>query len=290
VTIGTLKFRLSKAFPSVDPDLIEGWIGDCYDDILAVLPWSRTEVQSVLITTAPYDTGTVTVTNGSAAVTLDAGAWTAEMTGRAFRIPARNEFYEFTYATATTGTLDRPYEGLSDTEVGYSIYQTVYPLPADARMLADDAFGTFGIWGQVERTTRARMRALGYAYDSSSYPWGPLRWATYMDDASTPPRLQVELYPIPAEAVGIPFTYLAETPSASNTSTILETWIRPTALIEGTTARIKRQLLDYTGGREHDALYQRAVSSMIGEEARRTGPTEMRLDPYYTAHRRNRAR
>lgn len=294
MNLGTLRFRLSKAFPGVDADLIDGWIGDVYDEILAVLPWSRTAVHSILRTTAPYDTGTVSLVEGSADVILDDGVWSNDMTGRAFRVAPRNEYYEFTYASPTTGTLDRPYEGPSAGAAGYSIFQTVYPLPADVRSIEDDAFGTFGAWwtqGPVQRSSRAELRMLGVAFDSSAYGWGPIRWATYMEDSSVPPRQQIEFWPIPTAAIGIPFTYYAEAPAiGEDSSRIMQLWMQPSALIEGTTAKIKRHLQDYAGGREHDAQYQRAVSLMIGEEARRMGGMQMELADYYTSHRRRRAR
>ena len=44
---GQLKFRLTKAFGGVDADLIEGWIADCYQEILGLLPWSRLDVHAI---------------------------------------------------------------------------------------------------------------------------------------------------------------------------------------------------------------------------------------------------
>lgn len=296
MTLGTLRFRLSKAFPGVDPELIDGWIADVYGDILAVLPWSRTLVHSVLQTTPTYTTGAVSVENGSADVELTGGTWSSEMTGRTFRVTPRDDIYEFTYASPTTATLDRPYQGADAAEAGYAIFQTVYPLPADARLVPDDAFGTFGAWwskGPVERSTRAEIRALGIGFlgaSSSADGWGPFRWATYMDDGSTPPRMQIELYPAPAAGVGIPFTYYAEAPAiGKNTNQILALWMQPSALIEGTTARIKRHLKDYLGANTHETQFQKSISLMIGEEARRIGGVTMTLGSHYTRHRHKRA-
>jgi hypothetical protein len=68
-------------------------------------------VEAVLQTTAPYSTGTVAVTEGSAAVTGTDTVWTAGMSGREFRVTGRDEIYTFTRTGNTTGTLDRNYEG-----------------------------------------------------------------------------------------------------------------------------------------------------------------------------------
>ena len=134
MTYGNLKFRLTKMFPGVDLDIVEGFIADRYAEILGELPWSRLNVEAMLLTAAPYSTGTVAVTQGSTAIVLAGGAWTAAMNGQAFRTVGRSEFYAFTFSDATHGALDRPYEGDASTAAGYSLFQHIYPLPADCRL------------------------------------------------------------------------------------------------------------------------------------------------------------
>src|ERR1039457_3453391 len=107
MTYGDLKFRLLKAFPGLDLDLLEGWIGDSYAEILGALPWTRLNVQGMLLTTAPYVTGTVAVTQGSSTIALTGGTWSAAMTGRGFRVGTDTAFYQFTYLNAIAGSLDR---------------------------------------------------------------------------------------------------------------------------------------------------------------------------------------
>lgn len=285
MTYGDIKFRLTKAFPGVDLDLIEGWINDRYTEILGELPWQRQDVESVLITVAPYSTGTVALTQGSTAVTLTDGTWTSAMNGRAFRTPPRSEFYQFTYSSSTTGILDRPYEGPTATASGYSIFQHIYPLPSDCRLLEDDAFD--GKFGPLKRFTHAQL--------NSSDPWREATgvtqgWASYMDDSSTPPLMQVEIYPVPDSAVGIPFTYAAQDGPLTATSTLLKVWLQPTALIEGVTAKIKAHLRDYNGAQLHMASAIGAVKIMRNTEAQGMAPASLTLDSYYTAHRRSRCR
>jgi uncharacterized protein len=74
-----------------------------------------------LRTLEPYSTGTLTLTNGSKAVTGVGTTFTSAMTGQALRVDTRREFYQFTQAGATTGTLDRPYEGPTGSGLTYSI-------------------------------------------------------------------------------------------------------------------------------------------------------------------------
>jgi hypothetical protein len=284
MTLGTLKFRLTKMFPGVDADVLNGFIDDRYSEILGVLPWSRTAVHSILQTTAPYSTGTVAVTQGSASVTLTGGTWTSAMTGRAFRVTGRSEFYEFTYASGTTGTLDRVYEGSTGSGVVYKITQAVYPLPSDCRLLEDDAFSSFEL-GPLQRFSRGELNA---NFPDRTTTGTPEAWATYMEDGSTPPRMQIELYPVPDAAIGIPFTYIAEGAALSGSTQILQAWIQPAALIEGVMAKVKRHLGDYTGANEHEKQAAKALATMIGQEAHGMGPMQMSLDSYFTSHRSQR--
>jgi hypothetical protein len=285
MTYGDLKFRLLKAFPGLDLDLLEGWIGDTYAEILGALPWTRLNVQAILETTAQYTAGLVQVTLGSQTVTLTGGTWDSTMGGRGFRVSPRTEFYEFTYVSATSGSLDRPYEGPTSTTAGYQIFQNVYPLPANCRLLNDDAFTSR--LGQMQRTTHGQLE--------QTAPWRtvngiPLFWASYMDDNSTPPRMQVELYPIPEIAVGLPFSYVADADPLSATNFAFQVWMQPAAMLEGVTAKIKAYLKDYTGAAMHMSNAKLALLNMLSSEAQGMAPASMQLDPYFTRHRCGRCR
>lgn len=275
MTYGQLKFRMTQMFPSVSLDLIEGWIGDRYAEILGELPWSRLTVFAQLLTSAPYTVGTVSLTAGSTAITLTAGTWTAGMTGRAFRATGRSEFYEFTCGSAATATLDRPYEGPTSLAAGYSIFQSVYPLPADCVLLQDNAF--------------AGLRRFDHSGMPGSRETGtPNTWASYMDDGSTPPRMQVELSPIPDKAIGIAYSYMADAAPLTATSRILQVWMDPAAMVEGVVSKIKRYLKDYVGAQMADVDAKRGLDGMREAEARGMAPAQMKLDSYYTSHRSKR--
>lgn len=285
MTYGQLKFRLTKAFPGVDLDLIEGWIGDRYADIMGELPWTRLNVQGMLITAAPYAIGTVSVTEGSTSVILTGGTWSDAMKGRAFRVTGRSEFYEFTPADDVTGSLDRPYEGGDSTAAGYSIFQHIYPLPANCRILQDDAFSNR--FGPMTRFSHGELNLSDPRRVQSGVPQ---TWASYMDDNSIPPNMQVELYPVPDCAIGIPFTYVADADPLSAASQILQVWMQPAAMIEGVTAKIKMHLKDYAGAQLHAAAAMGALKNMRSSEAQGMAPARMKLDPYYTSHRSRRGR
>jgi hypothetical protein len=269
-------------FPSVPLDLVEGAINDRYAEILGELPWQRQNYQAMLQTTAPYNTGTVAVTQGSAAITLTGGTWLQAMNGLSFQTADPNtpsgsgSPYVFSYFSATTGTLDRPYEGATSAASGYAISQSIYLLPSDCRLLEDNAFAP------LQRFTHQSL-SLSDPYRIAT--GRPTAWASYQDDSSTPPLLQVELWPTPDTAVGIPYTYAGDAGALSATSAIVQVWIQPTALIEGAIAKLKRFLKDYTGATLAEAAAKTALQNMRTSEAQGMSPATMRLDRYYTAHR-----
>ncbi len=273
VTYGDLKFRLSQMFPGVSLDIIEGYIADVYRDILRELAWTRENVTTVLQTAAPYTTGTVTLTHGSTAVTGSGTTFTTAMTGRGFRATGRDEIYEFSYVSATAATLDRPFEGTTGS-TGYKIFQFVYLLPSDCRLLEDSAFGP-----EIERV----QHETGSTYGT------PEIWQSYMDDASTPPRMQVKLYPIPDAAIGLPFTYQREEPALATGVTLLP-WLQPSALVEGVTGKLCAlpSVKDYVGAQYHASKAEIALTAMRAAEAHSMGPTEIRLPSHYTSHRQRR--
>jgi hypothetical protein len=283
MTYGQLKLRLTQAFPGISLDLIEGWANDRYQEILGELPWTRQNIQAVLQTRTPYTAGTVAVTAGSNAVVLTGGSWTASLTGLAFRVKGETDYYEFTITSSTSGTLDRPYDGPSASAAAYAVYQAVYVLPAGCQLLADDAF--VSPLGPMRRYTHEQLNAS----DPTRATVGTARaWAGYMDDDSTPPRMQVEIYPNPNESESLLYTYQSYGGDLDAEAKLLELWIQPAALLEGITARIKAHLKDYTGANFHTALAKAALATMRTSEAQGMAPAQMKLSSYYTGHRARR--
>lgn len=280
-TLGEIRFRLTKAYPGIDPDLIDGWINDRYTQILDALPWQRLEVEAILQTTAPYRDGTVTVTAGSTAVTGASTVWTAAMSARSFRVDGRSEIYTFTRTGDATGTLDRAYEGDNAAGAAYSIFQRVYTLPADCRLLEDDAFSDFEL-GPLGRLSRKQLNDSAPGRPASGTPQV---WASYMEDASTPPRMQIELYPIPDEARGIPYRYTKEQASLSSAATTLQAWLRPAPLIEGVSADCLNHLEKYAGADRKEARFGALVNDMKRNEAANRGGQAIRAAGWMTRHR-----
>lgn len=117
--------------------IVKQWLNQAQDEIEAFSDWSFTMTRDWIQTQAEHTTGTgtINVTNASTSISGTATAWTSAMTGRKFRITGDDEWYIFTYVSATTGTLDRAYEGTTSTTANYTIYQDIYRVRGDVNRL-----------------------------------------------------------------------------------------------------------------------------------------------------------
>ena len=109
--IGTVELTSPPPSPSwtILPQQIAGALG--YSQMPA-LSYTAT------VSTAEYTDGSIIVTNGSDEVTGVGTAWTSAMTGYWLATQPCLSAYRFTYVSATSGTLDRPYTCASGTMRG----------------------------------------------------------------------------------------------------------------------------------------------------------------------------
>lgn len=271
-TYGEVRLRVQKLLPGVDADVRDGWISDRYLSILDKLDWQRQAVEGTIQTVAPYETGTVSLTNGSNSVTGTGTTFTSAMTGRQFTASGRDEAYTFTYVGATSGTLDRTYEGDTDTESTYSIEQPVYALPSTARLVT--AVTPFDTGKPLERRSRgellARIRVSGT----------PQEWALHMDSSGN--LLQVILWPTPDEVTSFRVSYAIEAPAWATTSATLLPWVRPAAIIAGVQADAARRERDWNAAIGYERQFDAAILDMMRSEIFRRGPATMRLPSRFT--------
>jgi hypothetical protein len=260
-TWGQLRFEISKFAAGIDLQLVNEWLNSAYREVLDHHSWKGLEKDAVLLTVAPYTTGSVTVTAGSTAVTGASTVWTDAMTGRRFRKAGDSSVYTFTRLTATTGTLDRAYEGDTAAGAAYSI----------------------------ELQSRA---AFGRMAPSLTYYGEPAFYIPVADsDELDPPVLhEVELYPVPNQAAGYPYTYQKATVQfdGTNTSDYPLPWVSEDAIMAGAKARVLRHQKDYVGSQTEAAIALGFRQQMFTQEKRRTGPERIVMAERYTRHRRRR--
>lgn len=287
-TLGYINQRLTKEFAGVDPVIRLGIINDRYQEILQRLPWSRLDKETVIQTVAQYITGTVEINAGDTAMTLTGGTWIPSMTGRQIHIAGRSEAYTFTYASAATGTIDRPYEGDAETIAGYLIAQSIYALPSDCRFLR--SLRNLSLPRPISR----RDRAQGDTTDPGRMFAGPPGYFNeWMDDLSSPPDMQVELWPAPDNVYSIQVSYTAEKGAlaSSDTSVAFVPWAQPGALMAGCRADLSKlpgPAMNLNLSLSHANDFERLMIQMVNNEARRRGPSELRMQPAYTRHRMKR--
>ncbi len=285
MTYGQLRLQVTQENPGIPLEKVDGWLQDRYTEILDRLEWKRTEAESVIVSPASYQTGTLAATQGSNAITGTGTTWTAAMNGRMIRIDDSSEYYQFTYLTATTATLDRGWEHPDTTVSTYRIDQAVFLLPADCRILK--GVRSLHDWepplarvtpGELDRISGQRR-----SYGS------PTKYAPTWDNFSDPPIMQVELSPVPdspnTASETLSFVVIYDFDSSliapGSTSSSLLPWVRPAALKAGVRSSRFRDLKDWTSAAAEQAEMDRLVAIMARVNAAQIGPEQIRTAPEY---------
>lgn len=282
-TIGDIRFNITTLYPGINLDLLDNWIVAAYNSILDRLNWQRNDAEFVITTVAEYNTGALTATQGSAAVVGAGTTWTAAMNGRIIRIGADLEYYGFTYVSATSGTLDRPYLNTGGAGIGYKINQNVIQLPAEARVIQQISFQD--TYTPCVETTLVEIDA--FDPGRNSYSDVQTKWAPYMDAQTSLPLPQITLWPVPtmARAATVLYTVDNHLSLPLSTVTVLLSWVTAQAVIEKVIASCEK---DVNAAAKANALAEVYISDMLMREASQQGPVPLRGDPYYS--RRNMAR
>jgi hypothetical protein len=282
---GEIRLQIVQfASPGTTLDQVDTWINAAYRDILQARDWTGLNVEGILQTVAPYSTGTVALTNGSLTVTGTGTTWTAAMDKRTFRVDGRTELYTFYYANATSGELDRPYEGETAAAATYGIQQNIYVLPDDVQFISTITNPYTG--HPLRKLTFMQLQEV---QAGQTAPGAPQYWAPATDtpEAEPPVRHQVELYPAPDAAIGLPYAGIAAVQEFNEnlTSGAPLPWVSPDAIIAGAKALALTDAKDYNGAAVFSARSQHLVEQMHANEARRTGPGRIRMAERYTTHR-----
>jgi len=184
--------------------------------ILKRAEWSFMQKSGTLATVDAYNTGTVSVTNGSTSITGSGTTWTSSMTGRKIAIDNSTVEYTFTYVSATSGTLDRNYEGSTDSGLSHIIYQDVYALASDFNkmLVLRDATNNvvMGEW---------TIEQIEEFYSAAGAAGTPTRYALFGEDSSGYP--QVRLYPAPGDVISYAYQYLKQPTVMGGEADLLDT-------------------------------------------------------------------
>lgn len=171
-----------------------------YDELTTIRDWAYYHVHGRVITDAPYSTGTVT--SSGATVTLSGGTWpTWAATGGYLKVGEQI----CRVASRTSGTvlvLDSSLALKQDITAAspYSLYRTVYPLPADFRNM-DEPSDEYNWWSGLYVTPDQAMKLERVSNTSGS----PLHWTVLKDPDST--GWAIKLIGYPTERETLDFTY-----------------------------------------------------------------------------------
>lgn len=283
-TFGLLRLRLSKhpAGAGVDSVLLDSYINARYREYLDKYPFTRLVKTSTIQTGAVYDTGSISILSGATSGTSSGTVFTSQMTGRRFRAEGRSEIYVFTYVSATSFTIDRAYEGDDLSGAGYRIFQPYYALPSDLRVLESVSvpFANRDL-DQIERERLDWMAPTRELFGE------PEMYAPY-DDSSTP-LPQIELYPIPLRAEGLPIRYSTAKARLAATSDVLPDWMSEECLITGVEADLYGLQGDAGMMQAKEAKFQELLNDQVKVDVQRQVSEQMRMANRFTQHRRARA-
>jgi hypothetical protein len=293
-TWGNLRLILQTGAPGVSLDLLDSWLNARYEALLESTDWTGLKAHATIQTQAAYQSGTdtVTLTVGSAAVVGVGTAWTSDITGRSFYRPGDTVVYTATYVSATSLTLDRPYESNGGDAAGvvyagsaYVFMTNVYSLPSDCRSVVEVLDPVTGL--PMASFTSAGLDA---SAGSRARVGDPHAWDAWDDSAeSSPPVLhQIEFFPPPLRARGIPLEYLKATLGfdGGNTAGSPVPFLSSRVLLDGVRADIALYQNNFNAAKGYEALYQDELARLLRlEHAQRRKITALKMADRFTRHR-----
>lgn len=174
-------------------------IHKAYSEVTTIRDWSYYHVHGRIITQAPYSTGTVSTTGTT--VTLTGGVWpTWAATGAYLKI-GEEICRVGTRTSNTVLVLAAPLLLKANvTAKAFTLYKTVYALPADFRNL-DEPSDEYNWWAGLYLTPDQAMK-LERVSNSSGKPY---HWTIIKDPNSSGWAIKIIGYPTTAETLD--FTY-----------------------------------------------------------------------------------
>lgn len=240
---------------------IDEALNSALEEVLGRQPWRSLRGEIVVPTVAKYDTGTVAVTNGAVELTGTGTVFTEAMQGRKIRIGSDAHFYEFGFIDDVTGELDRYYEGETNAEASFRIFQNIVRLAEDVAAVRSVTYPTIR---ELTQTTKAAINAADAGRLTSG---DPTHWAPdYKTDPNSPPSVTaIELFPAPEEAwpLAIEFRRLVIGFDGTNTSDSPPEWVSSGAIL----SIAKRELGLGDGAQAEvliDGMIQTEIEGQVG--------------------------
>jgi hypothetical protein len=279
-TLGQLRQEIVQIAPGVALPVIDGFIRDRYTQVLDRLNWTRLHAQTILEIPSTYNAGAVAATNGLTAVTGTGTTWTAAMTGRMFRIGSENQWYSFTYVSATSGTLDRAYMGSTASGLSYKLNQNLLTLPAEARIVEDVI-----CLDPPRALDKTDVLRAADGYPNRAVYGTPTEWLEQMDTQSSSPAIQVELLPVPDAATSIQVNYVYDASAPTSTASSFAPWVRNGTLKSGVLADVSMIAKDFNSTDRYERQFEQRVQQAVANDCQRRGGVRIEMATSMTDHR-----
>lgn len=131
-TYGQLWNRVVLRCPSLSIKLAQDFVTNAFRRLAEVRRWSWLTKYGQFVSQPSYNTGNVDVTNLFTTVVGHGTAWDNSLQGRQFRIGLTAPIYTVANVTSPASLeLDQPFGGVTESGVGYSIYQCFFTVPQD---------------------------------------------------------------------------------------------------------------------------------------------------------------
>lgn len=180
-----------------------------YTDFLKQKDWTFLRKFTTIQTSAPYSTGTITITNGDATVVLAGGTWPTWA--------AQGTIYyngsEYDVSTRTDGNnveLLQQFQGTTASGASYEIRRVWYTLPDDFGQPRSWFTHSTDQWTKkpLTRIAEGDFRALRTGYDTTSYPrHGCIRANTNDFDGTSGTRWEAGFFPLADDEYDLGYTY-----------------------------------------------------------------------------------
>lgn len=288
-TWGQIRLLLQQSFPGASLDAIDEKINSRYTLILSMLEWKGLEKSGMIETATAISAGTITVTQGSTAVSGTDTGWSSAITGMQLLVDGSSPLYTVTYVDATHLTLDRPFEGESAEASGYFLVQSIYSLPGDCRTLRVVQNPVDGK-ELTEMTELEFAQLIGFAEIKGVAATRFIPKPDLVDPATgLVTAQQIMLYPLPTCARGYPIVYEQKAAGfdGTNTSEGPLDFVSDAALLAGSKAdlELEKETPNMARVTGFEAAFQKQFTGMLHVESRKRPPRALRMDPAYTRHR-----
>lgn len=245
---------------------IERKIRDIDQNLWWAHAWHDRRKTAFVNTVAPYDTGTVTVTNGSKTVTGSGTTFPTGAADRKFALSLDDPYYEIdTRDSATQLTLKRAYVESTASAQSYVVYNDILELADMDALVADEMIPMKdGYDYPLTDATSQSWSNLGHMPRSKSTP---TMFRLIEDTYDGTARIQV--WPVPDAAIAIRYVYLKPLePMDTDDAESSNPEERRDLITIGATAEAYHYIDDVASAMQYEQLFEAKLRKAIAREKR----------------------